>query len=274
MQTVQMLLTEAKQFVTRGDVDSIRFSTRPDTIDRQRLELISEFPVSTVELGIQSMDPAVLMTSRRGHSDLDTEHAVGLLKNYAFTIGVQVMIGLPEDTPDKMKKTGQRVVDLRPDFVRIYPTLVIQGSALAKWYLNGKYRPLSLKTAVTRTKNLYLLFQKAGIPVIRMGLQHEEGFDDPETILAGPYHPAFGHLVYSEIFFDRVRKFITSNKMQGVTCDIRVHPKDDSRMRGLKNENIRKLNQLAHLKSVRITPDSRIAKNKLMVNGRLVSISS
>jgi flagellar biosynthesis/type III secretory pathway protein FliH len=107
-----------------------------------------------------------------------------------------------------------------------------------------------------------------------MGLQHEEGFDDPETILAGPYHPAFGHLVYSEIFFDRVRKFITSNKMQGVTCDIRVHPKDDSRMRGLKNENIRKLNQLAHLKSVRITPDSRIAKNKLMVNGRLVSISS
>ena len=270
--TVEMLLKEATKSVVRGEADSIRFSTRPDTIDRPRLELIRNFPVSTVELGVQSMDPVILKTSRRGHTDLDTERAVNLLKDCQYDIGVQLMIGLPGDNSDRMMKSGRRIANLEPHFVRIYPTLVIQGSPLAKWYQEGKYRPLPLNTAVTRVKDLYFLFQKAGIPVIRMGLQHEEGFDDSKAILAGPYHPAFGHLVYSEIFFDRVRMAITSNKMQGVTCNIRVHPKDDSRMRGLKNENIKKLSQLAHLKSVRITPDSSIAENKFMINGRLVSI--
>jgi histone acetyltransferase (RNA polymerase elongator complex component) len=269
---VKMLLTEAAKFVNQGRADSIRFSTRPDSIDRQRLEILGDFPVTTIEIGVQSMDPRVLKTSRRGHSDLDTEHAVGLLKDYDYTIGVQIMIGLPEDEPDKMMETGQRVVDLKTDFVRIYPTLVIQGSPLAKWYQKGKYRPLSLNTAVTRVKHLYLLFQEARIPVIRMGLQHAEEFDNPETILAGPYHPAFGHLVYSEIFLDRVRMVMESDKIQGEAVDIRVHPKNVSQMRGLNNENIRKLNQLFHLKSVGIIPDSSIAKNELMINTRLISV--
>ncbi|MBW2410237.1 MAG: radical SAM protein, partial [Deltaproteobacteria bacterium] len=203
-ETVKMLLEEATKCVVRGAADSIRFSTRPDTIDRQQLALIQNYPVSAIELGVQSMDPGVLKTSRRGHTNLDTEYAVDLLNECHYDIGVQIMIGLPGDNSDTMMKTGQRVAHLKPHFVRIYPTLVIQGSPLATWYHEGKYRPMSLETAVSRVKDLYLLFHKAGIPVIRMGLQHEEGFDDPETILAGPYHPAFGHLVYAEIFFDRV----------------------------------------------------------------------
>ena len=272
--TVQVLLAEATKFVARGEVDSIRFSTRPDTIDRQRLELIRDFPVSTVELGVQSMDPGVLMTSRRGHSDWDTAHAVGLLKTCQYSIGVQMMIGLPGDEPELMMKTGQRIVDLEPDFVRIYPTLVIQGSPLAKWYQQGKYLPLSLKTAVSRVKDLYLLFQRAAIPVIRMGLQHAKEFDDPETILAGPYHPAFGHLVFSEIFLERVRRVLESDKIQKEAVDIRVHPKNVSRMRGLNNENIRKLNQLFSPESIDILTDPGIAKNKLMINRRLISIYS
>jgi histone acetyltransferase (RNA polymerase elongator complex component) len=270
--TVKILLKEAKKFVVRGEVDGIRFSTRPDTIDRQRLELIRDFPVSTVELGVQSMDPGILMTSGRGHSDLDSEHAVGLLRDSHYNIGVQIMIGLPGDDSDKMIKTGQRVADLRPDFIRIYPTLVIRGSPLAKWYQEGKYRPLSLRKAVTRVKDLYLLFQKAGIPVIRMGLQHESGFDDPETILAGPYHPAFGHLVYSEIFFDRASMAMASDNTPGETFQISVHPRNVSRMKGLNNENIIKLNALFHPKSVGIRSDPNITENNLKVNGQLISV--
>ena len=270
--TIKMLLKEATKFVVRGEVDGIRFSTRPDTIVPQCLELIENYPVSTVEVGVQSMDAGVLMTSRRGHSDLDSEHAISLLKKYHYSIGAQIMVGLPEDTPDKMMRTGQRVADLKPDFVRIYPTLVIQGSPLAKWYQEGKYRPLSIGTAVTWAKDLYLLFQKAGIPVIRMGLQHEESFNNPETILAGPYHPAFGHLVYSEIFLDGVRRVMASDNRQRKTLDIRVHPRNVSRMQGLKNENIRILNQLFHLKSVSILSDPDIAINQLMINGCSISI--
>ena len=266
--TVQMLVTEAEKFVVRGDVDGIRFSTRPDTVDRQRLNLIRKYPVSTVELGVQSMDPAVLRATRRGHSDMDTERAIDLLKSSPYSIGVQMMIGLPEDGPDKTMKTGLRIANLKPDFVRIYPTLVIKGSPLARWYQEGKYRPLPIGTAVTLVKDLYLLFQKAAIPVIRMGLQHEEGFDDPETILAGPYHPAFGHLVYSEIFLDRVRKALGSDDWNGQTIQISVHPHNVSRMQGLNNENITKLNQLFGPGSIHIRPDPNMTKNDLMINGR------
>jgi histone acetyltransferase (RNA polymerase elongator complex component) len=269
---ILMLLAEATKYVTRGKADGIRFSTRPDTIDRQRLELIKNYPVLTVELGVQSMDLDVLRTSRRGHSDMDTERAVDLLKTRPYSIGVQMMIGLPDDEPDKMMKTGQRIANLRPDFVRIYPTLVIKGSPLARWYQAGKYRPLSIGTAVTLVKDLYLLFQKAAIPVIRMGLQHDEGFDDPETIMAGPYHPAFGHLVYSEIFLDCACKAIAAEKRRGHKIQISVHPRNVSRMRGLKNKNIRQLNQLFHLKSVDIISDPGIAINKLIINGRSISI--
>ena len=105
-----------------------------------------------------------------------------------------------------------------------------------------------------------------------MGLQHEEGFDDPETILAGPYHPAFGHLVYSKIFFDCVRMVVASDNMQGRTIDIRIHPRNVSRMQGLKNENIRKLIKLFQLNSFGIISDPGIAKNKLMINERSISI--
>ena len=131
--TVEMLLKEATKFVVRGEADGIRFSTRPDTIDRQRLELISNYPVTAVELGVQSMDPGILKISRRGHTDLDTERAVDLLKEFHLDIGVQLMIGLPGDNSDRMMKSGQRIANLDPHFVRIYPTIVIQGSPLAKW---------------------------------------------------------------------------------------------------------------------------------------------
>ena len=270
--TVEMLLQEATKFVVRGEADSIRFSTRPDTIDRQRLDIIRDYPVSTVELGVQSMDPEILRIAHRGHTDWNTEHAVDLLKACRYVIGVQMMIGLPGDEPEKMMKTGLRIANLKPDFVRIYPTLVFQGSPLAKWFVEGNYSPLPLRTAVTRVKDLYLLFQKTGIPVIRMGLQHEEGFDDSKTILAGPYHPAFGHLVYSEIFLDGVKRLMASDNRQCKTLDIRVHPRNVSRMQGMKNENIRKLNRLFHLKSVSIVSDPGIANNEMMINGRSISI--
>jgi histone acetyltransferase (RNA polymerase elongator complex component) len=270
--TVTMLLREAAKFVDRGEVDGIRFSTRPDTIDLPRLELIRNYPVSTVELGVQSMDPGILKTSRRGHTDLDTERAVDLLKGCQYDIGVQLMIGLPGDNSNRMMQSGQRIANLKPHFVRIYPTLVIQGSPLAKWYQDGKYRPLPLSTAVSRVKNLYLLFHKAGISVIRIGLQHEEGFDDSKTILAGPYHPAFGHLVYSEIFFDRVKMAMASESTWGKTLQIGVHPRNVSRMRGLNNENIIKINELFHPESVDILSDTNITEDNLKVNGLLYSV--
>ena len=137
--TIRSLLGEATAFIKNGHVDSIRFSTRPDTITDQRLEILREYPVKTVEIGVQSMDDRVLEKSRRGHSAADTIRSVTLLKRYGFEIGLQMMIGLPTDTEDTAVKSARRIAELEPDFVRIYPTIVLAGSVLAKWYQRGDY---------------------------------------------------------------------------------------------------------------------------------------
>ncbi|UCF93788.1 MAG: radical SAM protein [Desulfobacterales bacterium] len=263
---IRFLLEEATQFVRQGRVDSIRFSTRPDTIDEEQLDLIRNFPIATVELGVQSMDDQILAMARRGHDCAATIRAVHLLRDRNYQIGLQIMIGLPGDDPSRSLQTGRRIVDLQPDFVRIYPTVVLANSLLAQWYRKGDYIPLALATCVSLVKNLYLMFQKADIQVIRMGLQASEDLEGGSTLLAGPYHPAFGHLVHSEIFFDLAVLALKSTNVLGDQAVISVHPGSVSKMRGLKNENIRKIKQQFHLKSIVIIADSAIAEDNLILS--------
>jgi histone acetyltransferase (RNA polymerase elongator complex component) len=264
-QKIRSLLAEAASFVEQGVVDSIRFSTRPDTIDYKRIDIIQDFPVSTVELGAQSLDDRVLALSCRGHKAVDTEKAVDLLKNHHYEIGIQIMIGLPGDDEEKLLNTAQRVAHLHPDFIRIYPTIVLAGSPLAKWYHTGKYMPAPLEKCVTLAKQLYLLFKKNDIRVIRMGLQASEDFVEGASILAGPYHPAFGHLVHSEIFFDKTVSALKSKGIHEGRIVIRIHPRNISKLRGLKNENIRKLGARFHLKVIDIIPDTNVAEDALIL---------
>jgi histone acetyltransferase (RNA polymerase elongator complex component) len=261
------LLAAATEFVDQGLVAGIRFSTRPDTIDHNRLELIKNFPVTTVELGVQSMHDSVLALTKRGHTRAETEKAVYLLKDRNYDIGLQMMVGLPGDNPSMALDTGAQIVNLAPDFVRIYPTIVLAGSVLAEWYRTGKYVPLSLEECVTLVKRLYLLFEQNAIRVIRMGLQASKDLTEGATIVAGPYHPAFGHLVQSEIFFDSAVSAIQTAKLGAERLTIRVHPDRISRMKGLKNANIKKLTQQYHFKSVDVIPDAALAEGKLAVKG-------
>ena len=274
---ITYLLQEATKFVKKGSVDGIRFSTRPDTVNRKNLGILKDFPVQTIEIGVQSMDDRVLAMSKRGHTSLDTERSICLLKEQNYEIGMQMMVGLPGDNASKALSTGRRIVALSPDFVRIYPAVVLEKSLLAQWYKQGKYVPLSLEECITLVKNLYNLFSKEKIPVIRMGLQASDNLEKKSTILAGPYHPAFGHLVYSEIFLDVATSIIESglesnkipsnkssppNKSSIDTITIKVHPRSISKMRGLKNKNIEKLKERFNIKYLKIIPDTAIENDK------------
>ena len=262
---IRPLLAEAARFVEKGAVDSIRFSTRPDSIDPEHIDIFKDFPVSTVELGAQSLDDRVLAISRRGHTAMDTAKAVYLLKDHGYEVGIQIMVGLPGDDQEKLMKSAQRVAQLKPDVVRIYPTVVMTGSPLAKWYHSGQYEPLSLEECVTLVKQLYLLFKKKDIRVIRMGLQASEELLEGSSILAGPYHPAFGHLVHAEIFFDMAISALASTEIGDNGIIIHVHPKSISKMRGLKNENIRKLQKRFRITAVDIIPDAAVAEDGLVI---------
>ena len=181
---VRALLEMAQQFVHKGLVNDIRFSTRPDTIDDHRLQRIAGFSVRAIELGVQSLSDEVLSMTRRGHTSSDTIIAVHNLKKKGYKIGLQMMVGLPGDTIRRAWDTARKIVDLAPDYVRIYPTVVLENSLLAKWYRRGEFSPWSLSTCVSLVKELYLLFAQNNIHVIRMGLQAEDGFNNGSTIMA------------------------------------------------------------------------------------------
>ena len=262
---IKSWLDLAGEFVNRGLVDSIRFSTRPDTIDAERLDILENYPVSTVELGVQSMDDRVLAQSGRGHTASDTNRAVASLKERGLRVGLQMMVGLPGDSEARSMDTARRIADLGPDCIRIYPTVVVADSQLARIYRQGEYRPLSLVGAVTLVKKVYLLFRQEGINVIRMGLQASEDLAEGSTVLAGPHHPAFGHLVYSEIFFDKTMAAIESAGSITDTLTIMVNSRSISKMRGLNNSNIAKLKDQFRIDSVEVRPDSSLREDELYI---------
>jgi histone acetyltransferase (RNA polymerase elongator complex component) len=149
--------------------------------------------VSTIELGVPSLDDGVLAESGRGHTAADAIGAARLVRAGGFALGLQMMTGLPGDGPDKSRLTALGLADLRPDFVRIYPALVVEGSGLADLWRAGAYRPPGLEETVVLLTELAGIFGERGIPVARIGL-HLDG-ETSRAILAGPVHPSIGDLV-------------------------------------------------------------------------------
>lgn len=237
------LLKTVNPYIINNKIDGIRFSTRPDTINPPTLDLIKPFKISAIELGVQSMNDKVLLKSRRGHTAEDTIKAVELLKKYSLKIGVQVMAGLPGDHVDSLLKSTKQVTELKPDFVRIYPLMVLKGSPMEQWYKKGSYQPLKLEESIKLVKQMYQIFKAANIDVIRMGLQASDMMEDESMVLAGPWHPAFGHLVFSRIFYDMICRKIDQNHelLKTENLILNVHPKSESRLRGDKNNNLKKL---------------------------------
>lgn len=262
---ITTFLDTASAYVESGHAQSIRFSTRPDTIERPRLDLIGDYPVAVIELGVQSMDDHVLESARRGHRAEDTRQAVSLLASRRYQIGLQLMTGLPGETEKSALASAQAVVALKPDFVRIYPTIVFRNSGLAKRVAQKRYRPMALGASVTRVKKLYLLFCQAGIPVVRMGLQDSIDFKDASTVIAGPHHPAFGHLVHSEIFLDMAISVLNTRK-KSRRIMIRVHPRNISRMQGQKNGNLARLKNLFGFQTVTVAADPAVAVGGLEID--------
>lgn len=263
---IRGLLNVATDFVRQNRVDGIRFSTRPDTVRIDTLDAIREFPVQTVEIGVQSMDDAVLAYSRRGHTSNHTRFAFELLRSRGYEIGAQIMVGLPEDSSWKTLQSARELIALRPDFVRIYPTVVLKNSPLADWYAAGKYQPVSLEGCVTLVKKLYILFRQNRIPVIRMGLQATEDLDARGTVVAGPYHPSFGHLVFSEAFLNAAEKCLSALSPMPDPLVIRVHSRDIPKMRGYRNRNIQMIQERYKIAALQVSASDPIAPDQIQVH--------
>jgi histone acetyltransferase (RNA polymerase elongator complex component) len=202
------MLGAIRPYVEKGIIQSIRLSTRPDSLSEEKLDILESFGVSIVELGVQSMDNKVLLLSNRGHTSLDTINAVRILKKRGFKVGIQLMSGLPGDSKEVFMGTIDKVIGLKPDMARLYPTLVIRGTKLAQWYKQGKYSPMGLTETITLCKEACIRLEDCGIPVIRIGLMSSPSLLRKGEIIAGPWHPSLGFLVRSAIHLERVRRYL------------------------------------------------------------------
>ncbi|SHK12270.1 elongator complex protein 3 [Tepidibacter formicigenes] len=236
------LLSIAKEYVDKGLVKDIRLSTRPDCINKNILNILKENKVTIIELGVQSMDLKVLDNSIRGHSDLDVVKSSKLIKEYGFKLGLQMMAGLPSDTEEKCIYTAKRFIDLKPDFVRIYPTLVVKDTGLEKLYNEKKYNPFNLEETIQIVKKLLVLFYLNSIKVIRVGLQATEDIALGRDVICGPYHPSLRELIESRIYRDYIEILIKDKNIKEKII-IYVNKKNISKIVGNKKANIEYLRE-------------------------------
>ncbi|OGW05761.1 MAG: hypothetical protein A3I04_06985 [Nitrospinae bacterium RIFCSPLOWO2_02_FULL_39_110] len=234
------ILSSISHYLKNGVVDSIRLSTRPDSISAGNLALLKRYGVKTIELGVQSMDNRVLSLSERGHSSDDVGNTASLLKAHKFEVGIQIMPGLPGDTFESSINTADEVIKLKPDFVRIYPAVVIKDTGLADLYQKGAFKPLTLYDAIGVCKIMLMKFETNNIPVIRIGLQPTPSLIEKGTILDGPFHPALRQLVESEIAYD-LMKYIIVNNIKRDRVSFLTSPTELSNFIGQKRVNIKRL---------------------------------
>lgn len=255
------LLSPLQIFLKSGVIRSVRLSTRPDYIDDRRVEYLAEMGVQTIELGVQSMDDQVLGASGRGHTAADSEAAIRCIKKRGLSAGAQLMPGLPGDTAARSLSSLERVISAGTDFIRIYPTIVLRGTELARRYAKGEYLPLTFQDGVALCKKLLHRAMQAGLPVIRIGLQGDEGLNE-HTMLAGCWHPSLGQIVRSELYGDLLCQML-SRLPDTVPVTVKCHPKRISDVIGVAKANLQRSQLLG--REVNIVADYVVTEEELQV---------
>lgn len=251
------LLEAAQPFLATGRFDGIRVSTRPDAVDDEVLALLKSYGVTAVELGAQSMSDTVLTACGRGHTAADVRDAAARVHAHGMELGLQMMTGLPLDTDCEAECTAHRLAALKPATMRIYPTVVLEGTALAAWWREGRYTPPTVAETVRLcARLLYFFEQHCGIPVIRMGLH--DGDTLRARVLAGGYHPALRELCENEMYYELASAAIVEAEQVSHERPITllVSPKAVSKMIGQRKCNLERLANAGL--TVRVKGDARV----------------
>lgn len=257
------LLDVALKYKNENRIDFIRLSTRPDYIDDVILQNLKNHSVDIIELGVQSMDNEVLLKSGRGHTKEDVVEASILIKKYGFTLGHQIMPGLPGDNFEKDIITAQDSIKLKPDICRIYPSLVIKNTPMERMYINGTYKPYTLEETVNICKILYCLYSAKGINIIRIGLQPTEEININRDVVAGPFHPAIRELIESSLYND----IIAENIPENYTGEIRIYlnNKDISKIYANKKSFFNDMKSKLKTSNIEIIQDMSIDRGCILL---------
>ncbi|WP_306533185.1 elongator complex protein 3 [Geobacter sp.] len=260
----ERLLEPLQPLLATGRITHVRLSTRPDAVDGETARFLRARGVTTVELGVQSMDDRVLEAAGRGHTAAHVEQAFTGLREAGIRVGAQLMPGLPGDTSESPLGSLERVLALSPAFLRIYPTVVVAGTRLADLWRNGAYAPLGLDDAVTLCAAMLRRCLVAGVPVIRIGLQPTEELERPGTVLAGPWHPAFRQLVESELFYGLLER-LAAGVPPGTSVEAVCAPQRVSDVVGQRRRNLARLGEQHGVSVTRVTGSDRLSPYDLEI---------
>ncbi|MBR2175756.1 MAG: radical SAM protein [Clostridia bacterium] len=236
------LLDAASPYVRSGEFYGIRLSTRPDAIDEEILDILKNSGVTSVELGAQSMDDRVLNMNQRGHTSEDVRKSSELIKSYGFSLGLQMMTGLYGSNDQTDIRTAEALAALKPETVRIYPTVVMKGTQLFELYQSGEYKPHTLESAVVLCAFLLRYFEEREISVIRLGLHDSESLRG--NMAAGVFHPALRELCESRIIFENTLDLLKEKNIGNGRVEFYIHPRSVSRFIGQKRSNLQALARL------------------------------
>ncbi len=208
---IEAYLKAARPFLDSGDLTGLRCSTRPDALGPDVLDILKTGGVTTVEMGVQSLHDDILERARRGHDSRSAREADRRLQEAGFRRVIQLMVGLPGDTPERARNTARQVSRLKPEGVRLYPAIALENTGLGEIFLRGEWSPLSIDEAVEWCADMTDILTGADVPVIRTGL-HPMRPGEESGILAGPYHASFGFLVRSRLarrnLSEKIRSFL------------------------------------------------------------------
>ncbi len=254
-------LALAQKYLSHGRISGIRLSTRPDYINPQIMNLLTTYGVTAVELGVQSTDTEVLLKSGRGHTIADIEKAVNLIKSTNINLGLQMMTGLPADTKEKALQTAKAICRWGANSTRIYPTLVVKDTPLAKLWHEGKYKPQTIPQAIDWLLDIVPIFEQHQVNILRIGLHPTEGFLDKSELLDGPFHPAFAELLQTEKWHRKFQHQLNFNKKKVL---ITVHPSDIPHAVGHQSKNKKWL--LQQFDFVKFKQSIEVSKNSFHVD--------
>ncbi len=257
------LLEAAKPYISV--FKGIRISTRPDCIDDEVVALLKSYGVSAIELGAQSMDDGVLALNERGHCADDVRNAAKIIRKYDINLGLQMMTGLYGSDFYKDIYTADEFIKLRPDTVRIYPTVIMQDTKLADLYNSKKFIPYTLEQSVELCSHLILKFKEENIRLIRLGLHYSESLE--KNSLGNNYHPAFKELCENKIFFDRLCSLINKYSHKEVKFfEAYVNPHSVSKLVGQNRANIIRLNEMGY--KIKIKTDMQLDDYEIYIKQR------
>ena len=251
------LLEATREYI--GVFKGIRISTRPDCIDKDILEILKSYCVTSIELGAQSMDNDVLFVNRRGHTAQDVINASQLIKEYGFSLGLQMMTGLYKSSYEKDIYTAKQFIKLRPDTVRIYPTITMKNTYLAELYDKGEFIPSSIEDSIEVCSRLINMFTEVNINIIRLGLHYSESLI--QNSLGNNYHPAFKELCENRIFYNKFLEEV--NGLNSKEVIVYINEKSLSKFLGQKKSNLNKFNELGY--KIDIKFDNTLEKYELYI---------